>query len=49
VRHPPGAPGQGKLEYALVAVGAAIAVVLAIYALGPRIASMFAIGVSSVR
>ena len=48
MRLSPGAPGQGKLEYALVAVGAAIAVALAIYALGPQIASTLATGVASV-
>ena len=48
VRLPSRAPGQSKLEYTLVAVGAAIAVALAIYALGPRITSMLATGVASV-
>ena len=49
MRLPPRAPGQGKLEYAIMAVGAAIAMVLALYALGPRLASMFATGASSLQ
>jgi hypothetical protein len=40
-------PGQGKLEYALMAVGGAIVVVLTIYALGPLLARLFASAAAS--
>jgi len=33
--------GQGMVEYALIIAAVAIAVIIAIFALGPRIASMF--------
>jgi Flp pilus assembly pilin Flp len=35
------APGQGMVEYALMAVGGAIIMVLTIYALGPPLARLF--------
>ena len=33
--------GQGMVEYALIITAVAIAVIIAIFALGPKIASMF--------
>ena len=49
MRLPPRAPGQDNLEYAIWTVGAAIAVVLALYALGPHIASMFPAAAAGVQ
>ena len=41
--------GQGMVEYGLIVAAIAIAVIVALFALGPKIASMFSAVASSLQ
>ena len=41
--------GQGMVEYGLIIAAVAIAVIVALFALGPKIATMFSSAASSMR
>lgn len=41
--------GQGMVEYGLIVAGIAVVVIVALFALGPKIASMFSSVASSLQ
>jgi pilus assembly protein Flp/PilA len=42
-------PGQGMVEYGLIIAAVAIAVIIALFALGPKIGSMFSSTAASLQ